>query len=134
MGVEPFLVASSVNLVLAQRLARVICDGCREPAEIPAPALVELGMSPEDAANVTCFRGMGCGQCGGSGYRGRLALYEVMPVSEELRDQILAGGSANDIKRAATEVGMITLRQAGLTKLKDGLTTMEEILRVTMPD
>jgi len=134
MGVEPFLVASSVNLVLAQRLARVICEGCREPIEIPRQALVELGMTPEDAAQVTCFRGVGCGQCGGSGYRGRLALYEVMPVSEELRDQILAGASANDIKRTAIEVGMVTLRQAGLRKLREGITTMEEVLRVTMAD
>jgi type IV pilus assembly protein PilB len=134
MGVEPFLVASSVNLVLAQRLARVICDGCREPVEIPRQALIELGMSAEEAASVTCFRGVGCGQCGGSGYRGRLALYEVMPVSEELRDQILAGASANDIKRTAVEIGMVTLRQAGLRKLGEGVTTMEELLRVTMPD
>jgi type IV pilus assembly protein PilB len=134
MGIEPFLVASSVNVVLAQRLARLICNGCKEPAEVPSQALVELGITPEDARGVTCFRGSGCGQCSGTGYRGRVALYEVMPMSEELRSLVLAGASATEIKRTAIGVGMMTLRQSGLLKLKQGLTTMEEVLRVTMGD
>jgi len=134
MGVEPFLVASSVNLVLAQRLARVICEACKEPAEIPITALIDLGMSREMASNAKCCRGAGCSNCGGSGYRGRVALYEVMPISEEIRDLILAGASSSEIKNKACELGMQTLRQAGLAKMSSGATTMEEILRVTMPD
>ncbi len=134
MGVEPFLVASSVNLVLAQRLARLICTGCREPVEIAPQALIELGVSRDDVVGFTCFRGAGCPQCSGSGYRGRIALYEVMPVSEEIRELILSGASATEIKRTAASLGMKTLRQAGLTKLQQGFTTIEELLRVTMPD
>jgi type IV pilus assembly protein PilB len=134
MGVEPFLVASSVNLVLAQRLARVICSSCREPVEIHPQALVELGISREEAATTTCFRGAGCPQCGGTGYRGRVALYEVMPVSEELRELVLNGASATDIKKTAIALGMMTLRQSGLLKLRQGQTTIEEIIRVTMAD
>jgi type IV pilus assembly protein PilB len=134
MGVEPFLVASSVNLVLAQRLARVICSGCKEPVEIPPQALVELGVPREEIGSFTCFHGTGCPQCSGSGYRGRIALYEVMPVSEELRDLILSGASASEIKRTAASLGMKTLRQSGLNKMKAGATTFEEILRVSMAD
>ncbi len=134
MGVEPFLVASSVNVVLAQRLARLICSSCREPVEVPPLALIELGVSREEAQGFPCFRGAGCPQCGGSGYRGRIALYEVMPVSEEIRELILGGASANEIKRTACTLGMKTLRQSGLTKLKAGMTTIEELLRVTMAD
>ena len=134
MGIEPFLVASSVNVVLAQRLARLICNGCKEPAEVPPQALVELGITPEEARGVTCFHGSGCPQCSGTGYRGRVALYEVMPMSEELRSLVLAGASASEIKRTAIGVGMMTLRQSGLLKLRQGQTTMEEVLRVTMGD
>jgi type IV pilus assembly protein PilB len=134
MGVEPFLVASSVNLVLAQRLARVICTGCKQPAEVHPQALIEMGVDPNEARGVTCFSGTGCANCGGTGYRGRVALYEVMPMSEELRDSVLAGGSASDIKRTAITAGMMTLRQSGLLKLRQGVTTIEEVMRVTMPD
>ncbi|HSQ00860.1 MAG TPA: type IV-A pilus assembly ATPase PilB [Candidatus Dormibacteraeota bacterium] len=134
MGVEPFLVASSVNLVLAQRLARLICSACREPVEIHPQALIELGVGREEAAGSTCFRGAGCPQCGGTGYRGRVALYEVMPVSEELRELVLNGASATDIKKTAISIGMMTLRQSGLLKLRQGLTTIEEVIRVTMAD
>jgi type IV pilus assembly protein PilB len=134
MGIEPFLVASSVNIVLAQRLARVICMGCKEPVEVHPQALVELGVDPEEARATTCFHGAGCPQCSGTGYRGRVALYEVMPMSEELRELVLAGASANEIKRTAINLGMTSLRQSGLLKIKQGITTMEEVLRVTMPD
>ncbi len=134
MGVEPFLVASSVNLVLAQRLARLICSACKEPVEIHPQALIELGMTQEEAQATTCLRGAGCPQCSGTGYRGRVALYEVMPVSDELREQVLNGGSATDIKRTAMSLGMMTLRQSGLLKLRQGVTTIEEVLRVTMAD
>jgi type IV pilus assembly protein PilB len=134
MGVEPFLVASSVNLVVAQRLARVICSGCREPAEIPPQALIDVGIPPEEIGSFTPFHGVGCSDCGGNGYRGRIALYEVMPVTEEIRDLVLNGASANEIKRTAASLGMKTLRMSGLTKLKEGVTTIEEVLRVTMGD
>ncbi|MGD9765673.1 MAG: type IV-A pilus assembly ATPase PilB [Candidatus Binatia bacterium] len=135
MGVEPFLVASSVNLVLAQRLARLICQACKEPVEIHPHVLVELGMSREEVPGpISCFRGAGCPQCSGTGYRGRVALYEVMPVTEELRDLVLSGASATDIKKTAMSFGMKTLRQSGLMKLQQGLTTVEEVLRVTMAD
>jgi type IV pilus assembly protein PilB len=134
MGVEPFLVASSVNLVLAQRLARLICTACKEPVETHPQALIELGIPAEEARTVTCFHGSGCPNCSGTGYKGRVALYEVMPMSEELRELVLSGASANDIKKTAIAVGMMTLRQSGLLKLRQGQTTIEEIIRVTMAD
>jgi len=134
MGVEPFLVASSVNLILAQRLARVICSNCREPMELPPQALMDIGVPKEEIGSFTYFQGTGCPQCNGSGYRGRIALYEVMPMSEELREQVLNGASATEIKRTAVSLGMKTLRQSGLEKLKEGVTTVGEVVRVTMPD
>jgi type IV pilus assembly protein PilB len=134
MGVEPFLVASSVNLILAQRLARVICSNCRRPVELPPQALADIGVPREEISGFTCFQGTGCPQCNGSGYRGRIALYEVMPMSEELRELVLNGASASDIKRSAVSLGMKTLRQAALAKLKEGATTVGEVVRVTMPD
>ena len=134
MGIEPFLVASSVNLVLAQRLARVVCAGCKEPIEVPPQALTELGMTADEARSATCFHGGGCAQCSGTGYRGRIALYEVMPMSEELRELVLGGAPANEIKRTAMTLGMMTLRQSGLLKLRQGMTTIEEVVRVTMTD
>ncbi len=134
MGVEPFLVASSVNLILAQRLARVICSNCRAPVELPPQALLDIGVAREDVGTFSCFQGTGCAQCNGSGYRGRIALYEVMPISEEVRELVLNGASASEIKRGAVNLGMKTLRQSGISKLKEGLTTVGEVVRVTMPD
>lgn len=134
MGVEPFLVASSVNLILAQRLARVICNNCRGPVELPPQALLDIGVAREDTGTFTCFQGVGCPQCHGTGYRGRIALYEVMPISEELRDLVLNGASAAEIKRSAVSLGMKTLRQSAISKLKEGVTTVAEVVRVTMPD
>ena len=134
MGVEPFLVASSVNLILAQRLARLTCGSCREPVEIPPQALLDIGIPKEEIGAFKCFQGVGCPQCNNSGYRGRVALYEVMPVSEDLRELVLNGASANELKRSAVALGMKTLRQAGLTKLKEGVTTVGEVVRVTMAD
>jgi len=131
MGIEPFLVTSSVNLVVAQRLARVICRNCKEPVDTPPETLRELGA---DGAAFTCYRGTGCTQCSGTGYRGRIALYEVMPMWDDLREQVLAGGSATEIKRTSISNGMRTLRQSGLTKVREGLTSLEEVMRVTMAD
>jgi type IV pilus assembly protein PilB len=131
MGVEPFLVASSVNLILAQRLARVICTSCREETEAAPHLLGGLGNGQEP---FTCFRGTGCPSCGGTGYRGRIALYEVMPIGDELRELVLSGASAAEIKRAAMGLGMKTLRQSGIDKARHGVTTLEEVMRVTMAD
>jgi type IV pilus assembly protein PilB len=131
MGVEPFLVASSVNLIMAQRLARVICPHCKEEHRVPADALKEIGW-PGDA--FVPYRGAGCGSCANTAYKGRVALYEVMPLTDELRELILSGATALDLKRAAITGGMKTLRQSGLTKVAEGVTTIEEILRVTMAD
>ena len=134
MGVEPFLVASSINLIMAQRLVRLICPQCKEPAQVAPEVLVDVGMSEELAGSATCFHGVGCPACGGTGYKGRIALYEVMPMSDGIREAVLAGASAADIKRAATESGMSTLRMSGIAKIVEGMTTLEEVVRITMPD
>ncbi|MCL5965738.1 MAG: type IV-A pilus assembly ATPase PilB [Deltaproteobacteria bacterium] len=134
MGIEPFLVSSSLNLILAQRLARRVCTSCKEPVAIPPKALVDAGMKPDRIKHTKPAKGKGCDNCNGTGFRGRVALYEVMPIKEEIKDLILRGGSALDIKREAARLGMKTLRQSGLTKLEEGVTTLEEVLRVTAPD
>src|SRR6266566_3490071 len=131
MGVEPFLVASSINLIMAQRLARVICGQCKEEHPVTPEVLRELGWTGEP---FMAYRGAGCTACGGTTYRGRIALYEVMPMGDELREQVLAGATALDLKRAAVAAGMKSLRQSGLSKVAEGMTTIEEILRVTMAD
>ena len=132
MGIEPFLVASSLNLVCAQRLVRRICKHCSEPHPMPAQALVQAGFSPEDAKAVVPNRGKGCEKCNNTGYKGRVGLYEVMEVTEELRELILVGASAMELRRKAVEEGMLTLRSSGLQKVKDGVTTIEEIVRETV--
>ena len=134
MGIEPFLVSSSLNLILAQRLARRVCENCKEQLQIPLKALSDAGMRPDRLKGVRLLRGKGCDECNRTGFRGRVALYEVMAVREEIKDLVLRGGSALDIKREAIRLGMKTLRQAGLTKVEEGVTTLEEILRVTAPD
>jgi type IV pilus assembly protein PilB len=134
MGVEPFLVSSSLNLIVAQRLARRVCMKCREEARIPAKALADAGMKPERIRLAKAVKGKGCDECNGTGFRGRVALYEVMPIKEEIKDLVLRGGSALDLKREAIRLGMKTLRQAGLSKIEEGVTTLEEVLRVTAPD
>ncbi len=134
MGIEPFLIASSVNLILAQRLARVVCPKCIQAFEIPKQALIDLGVPGEEVHTFEGRRGAGCSNCGGTGYRGRVALYEAMRMSESVRDLVLSGGSATELKRQAVDEGMITLRRAGIEKIRSGLTTIEEVLRVTMSD
>jgi type IV pilus assembly protein PilB len=134
MGIEPFLVSSSLNLIVAQRLARRVCGNCREEVRIPPKALVDAGMKPERIKLSKPAKGKGCDDCNGTGFRGRVALYEVMPIKEELKEMVLRGGSAIDVKREAVRLGMKTLRQAGLSKVEEGVTTLEEVLRVTAPD
>jgi len=132
MGIEPFLVASSLNLVCAQRLVRRICKHCVEKNPLPAAALQHAGFSPEDAKSVVPNRGKGCEKCNNTGFKGRVGLYEVMDVTEELRELILVGASALELRRKAVEGGMITLRQSGLRKVKEGVTTVDEVVRETV--
>jgi type IV pilus assembly protein PilB len=132
MGIEPFLVASSLNLVCAQRLVRRICKNCTEPHPTPAPALMQAGFSAEDANSVVPNRGKGCDKCNNTGYKGRVGLYEVMEVSEEVRELILVGASALELRRKAVDEGMLTLRASGLRKVKDGVTTVDEVVRETV--
>jgi type IV pilus assembly protein PilB len=132
MGIEPFLVASSVNLICAQRLVRRVCATCKEDHPQPPQALVEAGFTQEEAARVVPKRGKGCDVCNNTGYKGRVGLYEVMEVTEELRELILVGASGLELKRKAIEEGMITLRRSGLRKVMEGVTTVEEVARETV--
>ncbi len=132
MGIEPFLVATSVHLICAQRLVRRICAGCKEEVDLPPQALIEAGYTPEEAKVGRVFKGKGCSTCNGSGYKGRAGLYEVMEMDDELRELILVGASAMEIKKKAIEHGMITLRRSGLIKALQGVTTLEEVVRETM--
>jgi type IV pilus assembly protein PilB len=134
MGIEPFLVASSVNLIAAQRLARVNCENCKTSIQVSPQMLTNLGVAPDDLQGFNCYKGAGCPQCNNTGYKGRVALYEVMPVREEIRELILQGASASEIKKEAIRLGMKTLRQTALTKLKEGITTVEEVLKATVED
>ena len=132
MGIEPFLVASSVNLICAQRLVRRICSNCKVEHPLPPQGLLDAGFSQEDAASVVPMRGEGCDRCNRTGYKGRVGLYEVMDVNEQLRELILVGASALELRRKAVEDGMLTLRMSGLRKVKEGLTTVEEVARETV--
>ena len=129
MGIEPFLVATSVNLICAQRLVRRICSNCKEPLEVPEQALLDAGFTPEETKTTTIYHGKGCGTCSKGGYKGRVGLYEVMEINDELRELILVGASALELKKKALEQGMITLRRSGLIKVAAGQTTLEEVLR-----
>jgi type IV pilus assembly protein PilB len=132
MGIEPFLVASSVNLICAQRLVRRVCKACAEPVSVPVPTLVKIGYDPEVAATLTPLKGRGCEVCGYTGFKGRVGLYEVMDVDDEIKELILLGSSGLELRKKAIERGMISLRQSGLRKVKDGQTTIEEVLRETV--
>jgi len=132
MGIEPFLVASSVHLICAQRLVRRVCSNCKEPAPHAPAALIHAGYSPEDANSVVPMKGKGCDKCNQTGYKGRVGLYEVMEISEELRELILVGASGLELRRKAVDEGMLTLRASGLRKVKDGVTTIEEVVRETV--
>ena len=132
MGIEPFLVASSLNLVCAQRLVRRVCMSCSAPDSVAPQALEQLGFSSEEARMVKPVKGKGCHRCNRTGYKGRVGLYEVMEVTDELRELVLVGASALELRRKAIETGMITLRGSGLQKIKDGVTSLEEVLRETV--
>jgi len=132
MGIEPFLVATSVNIIQAQRLIRKICTNCKEKQHVPTEGLVEIGFTEEEAPSIEIFKGRGCKTCNNTGYKGRIGLYEVMEVTEELRELIIIGASAMELRRKAIECGMITLRESGLCKIRQGITTIEEVVKETV--
>ncbi len=132
MGIEPFLVATSVNIIQAQRLIRRICKDCKEEVSLPKEAFTEIGFSEEDAATMKAYKGKGCQTCNGTGYKGRVGLYEVMEITDELRELIIIGASAIELRKKAIELGMITLRGSGLYKLREGITTIEEVVKETV--
>jgi type IV pilus assembly protein PilB len=131
MGVEPFLVAASTNVIVAQRLARRVCQQCKEPAPVPPQVLVNLGFSPEDAKTIVPLKGKGCMTCSETGYKGRVALYEVLVIRENIKEGILQGASVIELRELGRKNGMKTLREAGLQKLRAGMTSLEELMRVT---
>jgi type IV pilus assembly protein PilB len=132
MGIEPFLVATSVHLIQAQRLVRRICKECKEEVKLPRKALQDLGYTDEEVDTVKVYKGRGCPACNNSGYKGRVALMEVMEMSEQLREMVLMGANAVELKRQALQEGMITLRRSGLVKISNGITTVEEVVRETV--
>jgi type IV pilus assembly protein PilB len=132
MGIEPFLVATSVNLIQAQRLIRRICKDCKHEHQTPVEALIEVGFSTEEAKTIKTYKGKGCATCNSTGYKGRIGLYEVMEITDELRELILIGASALELRKKAVDDGMITLRESGLHKIRAGVTTPEEVVRETV--
>ncbi len=134
MGIEPFLVASSTNLILAQRLARKLCPNCIEEVKLPDEALLSVGFKKSEIGKFVPKKGKGCDNCSGTGYKGRLALYEVMKVTENIKDMILRGANSTELKQMAIKEGMLSLRRSGLEKVKKGLISIEEVVRVTFAD
>ncbi len=132
MGIEPFLVATSVNIIQAQRLIRRICSECKEEVHLPVEALIEIGLSKEEAPDVKIYKGKGCSVCNNTGFKGRVGLYEVMEITDELRELIIIGASAMELRRKAIDLGMITLRESGLCKIREGITTIEEVVKETV--
>ena len=132
MGIEPFLVATSVNIIQAQRLIRRICSACKEEVSVPVEGLVEIGFEKTEAANLKLYKGKGCTVCNNTGFKGRVGLYEVMEVTDDLRELIIIGASAMELRRKAIDLGMITLRESGLHKIREGITTIEEVVKETV--
>jgi len=132
MGIEPFLVATAVNLICAQRLVRRICSNCKELLEVPKQAMLDAGYTEEEIPTTKISIGKGCATCNKTGYKGRVGLYEVMEINDELRELILVGASAIELKKKAVENGMISLRRSGLIKVSLGMTTIEEVVRETV--
>ncbi len=134
MGIEPFLVASAVNLITAQRLGRRVCSECKVVEDVSKQALLDAGVSPEEVDDYVCYRGQGCSTCNKTGYKGRVGIYQVMPMFEEIRELVLAGANTAEIKRESKRLGVKTMRQSALSKLKEGMTSFEEVLRSTVAD
>ena len=134
MGIPPFLISSSLLLVIAQRLVRRICLECREPVRVPVSALIDVGFRPEEAEGVQAYAGKGCATCAQTGFKGRIALHEVMWLTPEVQEAIVRQRPANELKELAVKAGMRTLRQSGLRKVATGTSTIDEVLRVTFAD
>jgi len=134
MGIEPFLVASAVNLITAQRLGRRLCQECKEVEEVSKQALLDAGVPPDEVDDFVCYKGKGCSNCNDSGYKGRVGIYQVMPMFDEIREMVLAGANTAEIKRESMRLGVRTMRQAALQKLKEGVTSFEEVIRCTVAD
>ncbi|MBI1747391.1 MAG: type IV-A pilus assembly ATPase PilB [Acidobacteria bacterium] len=132
MGIEPFLVATALNLICAQRLIRKICTDCKAEINVPPQSLIDIGIPAKEAGQVKVFKGTRCKNCNDTGYRGRVGLFEVMEIHEEIQEMIFVGASARELRKKAIEDGMITLRQSGIQKIRDGLTTVEEVVRETV--
>ncbi len=132
MGIEPFLVATSVHLIAAQRLVRRICSECKAEEDVAPQVLIDAGYTPEEVKTVKVYKGQGCPTCNNKGYKGRAGLYEVLEITDELRELVLVGASALEIKKKAIEQGMISLRRSGLIKVMAGVTTLEEVIRETV--
>ena len=132
MGIEPFLVATSVNLIQAQRLIRRVCKDCRQEHPAPPEALIEVGFAADEVKKLKTYKGRGCSTCNQTGYKGRIGLYEVLEVTDEIRELILIGASALELRKKAIEDGMISLRESGLHKIRSGITTIEEVVRETV--
>ncbi len=132
MGIEPFLVATSVNIIQAQRLIRRICSECKEEVHLPPEGLVEVGFSKAEAPDIKIYKGRGCTTCNNTGFKGRVGLYEVMEISDELRELIIIGASAMELRKRAIDLGMVTLRESGLYKIRAGITTIEEVVKETV--
>jgi len=131
MGIEPFLVSSSLLLACAQRLLRKVCPHCKEALQVPPDVMRRLGMSQEEAASNTFYRGRGCSRCKDTGFLGRMPILELLPLTEALKEEILHSSGAKTIKDLALREGMKTLAMAGLSKAKAGLTSLDEVLRVS---
>ncbi len=134
MGIEPFLVASAVNLISAQRLGRRVCSECKEPEKQTLEALITAGVPEDQASTITVYKGRGCTVCNDTGYKGRVGFYQVMPMFEEIREMVLSGANTAEIKDESIRLGVKTMRQAALSKMIEGVTTLEEALRTTISD
>ena len=134
MGIEPFLLVASLNTVVSQRLVRKLCPNCMEPVEVSQKTLINMGVKPEDLKDFVPYMGKGCPECFNRGYKGRIGLYEILKIRGEIMDMILSGATPGELKIQAMKMGMRTLRQSGLSKVKSKITSLEEVTRTTMPD
>ena len=134
MGIENFLVTAALNVIVAQRLCRRICVDCKEEEKASVEELVACGITEQSAKKIKVYKGKGCGSCNGTGYKGRVAIYEVMPMTQAIREIVLKGGSSDDIKKQAIRDGMKTLRMCALSKVAKGLTTLDEAVSNSSSD
>lgn len=134
MGIEPFLVASAVNLISAQRLGRRVCSECKQPEEVSKDALISAGVPESEIGKFTVYKGKGCATCNDTGYKGRVGIYQVMPMFDDIKEMVLSGANTAEIKQESMRLGVKTMRQSALTKMMEGVTTLEEVLRCTVAD